>query len=152
MASTGENNNIDAVARIRALLTKVGLRTTAARLAVVRRLEQSKSPVSHAEVAEELVPLGFDKATVFRNLNDLVDAGMVNRTELGDHVWRFELKDPDHDDRGPHPHFVCSQCGAVTCLHEVELPKQMSKSWSRVGHVTEVLLKGTCHNCQTTAT
>lgn len=137
---------IESVAQIRAMLGTVGLRTTAARLAVVRRLQRAKSPLSHAEVAEELVPLGFDKATVFRNLTDLVDAGLVSRTELGDHVWRFELRNPEHAD-GQHPHFVCVDCGSVTCLHEVELPKTVQKSWAKVGRVTEILLKGHCNIC-----
>jgi Fur family ferric uptake transcriptional regulator len=139
--------DIDSVAEIRQLLSQAGLRTTAARLAVVRRLKRTKSPLSHAEVAEELVPLGFDKATVFRNLTDLVDAGLVSRTELGDHVWRFELRDPKHDESGQHPHFVCVDCGGVTCLHDVEMPKTAQKSWTKVGRVTEILLKGHCNTC-----
>lgn len=139
-------DEVDSVARIREMLGSVNLRTTAARLAVVRRLQKAPSPVSHAEVAEELVPLGFDKATVFRNLTDLVDAGLVSRTELGDHVWRFELRDPEHAE-GQHPHFVCVDCGSVTCLHEVDLPKTAQKSWNKIGRVTEILLKGHCNTC-----
>ena len=49
----------------RELLRSAGLRCTAARLAVLQHLRQVQAPVSHAEVAEKLVPLGFDKATVF---------------------------------------------------------------------------------------
>lgn len=142
------HDEIESVAQIRTLLSQVGLRTTAARLAVVRRLQKTERPLSHAEVAEELVPLGFDKATVFRNLTDLVDAGLVARTELGDHVWRFELKNPDHPD-GQHPHFVCVDCGSVTCLHDVEMPKGAQKSFAKVGRVTEILLKGHCNGCGT---
>lgn len=139
-------DEIESIAQVRTLLSTAGLRTTAARLAVVRRLQKAASPMSHAEVAEELVPLGFDKATVFRNLTDLVDAGLVSRTELGDHVWRFELRDPKHED-GQHPHFVCVDCGSVTCLHDIEMPKTAQKSWTKVGRVTEILLKGHCAGC-----
>lgn len=137
---------IESVNQIRKMLSEVGLRTTSARLAVVRRLQSAKFPLSHAEVAEHLVPLGFDKATVFRNLTDLVDAGLVSRTELGDHVWRFELRKPSHKDE-KHPHFVCIDCGSVTCLHDVDMSKTAEKSWSRVGKVTEILLKGHCNTC-----
>ena len=50
---------------------------------------------------------GIDKATAFRNLNDMTDAGLLRRTELGDHVWRFELRRQDgaggHEESGtPH--------------------------------------------------
>jgi len=137
---------VESVATIRALLAGVGLRTTSARLAVVRRLQGAKSPLSHAEVAEDLVPLGFDKATVFRNLTDLVDAGLVSRTELGDHVWRFELRKKAHHDE-QHPHFVCVDCGSVTCLHDVDMPKTAQETWAKVGRVTEILLKGHCNTC-----
>ena len=144
---TPEPKEIESVSQIRTLLSGVGLRTTAARLAVVKRLQETTSPLTHAEVAEQLVPLGFDKATIFRNLVDLVDAGLVSRTELGDHVWRFELRNPDHED-GKHPHFVCTECGSVTCLHEIDLPKLAKKGWGHVGKVTEILLKGHCNTCE----
>lgn len=142
------DEEIESVAKIRTMLSEVGLRTTSARLAVVRRLQSAKSPLSHAEVAENLVPLGFDKATVFRNLTDLVDAGLVSRTELGDHVWRFELRKAAHHEE-QHPHFVCVDCGSVTCLHDVEMPKTAQKSWTKIGKVTEILLKGHCNTCTT---
>jgi Fur family ferric uptake transcriptional regulator len=140
------DQEIESVAEIRKLLSDAGLRTTSARLAVIRRLRAAKSPLSHAEVAEDLVPLGFDKATVFRNLTDLVDAGLVTRTELGDHVWRFELRRKAHHDE-QHPHFVCVDCGSVTCLHDVEMPRTAQKSWAKIGKVTEILLKGHCNTC-----
>lgn len=139
-------DDIEAVAQIREMLSKVGLRTTTARTSVIRWLQTATSPATHAEIAVDLVPIGFDKATIFRNLNDLVDAGLVTRSELGDHVWRFELRDESHDG-GAHPHFVCVDCGRVTCLHDVELPKPTDKSLAKVGRVTEVLLRGHCISC-----
>lgn len=135
------------VVEIRKVLGKANLRTTAARIAVLRRLQQASSPVTHAEVAEDLVPTGFDKATVFRNLTDLVDAGLVTRSELGDHVWRFELNDLKNPERDQHPHFVCVSCGQVTCLHGNELPKFDKESWAKIGKVSEILLKGHCLKC-----
>lgn len=138
---------VESVTQIRTLLSNVGLRTTAARLAVVKRLKAATSPLTHAEVAEDLVPLGFDKASIFRNLVDLVDAGLVQRTELGDHVWRFELIDPDHPHQAQHPHFVCVDCGGVTCLQDADMPSSVQKSWAKIGTVTEILLKGRCKQC-----
>ncbi|MBX3452320.1 MAG: transcriptional repressor [Planctomycetaceae bacterium] len=144
-----DQKDVEIVSQVRAILSGAGLRTTAARLAVYRRLQESDSPLTHAEVAENLVPLGFDKATIFRNLVDLVDAGLVRRTELGDHVWRFELRgvDEDHDEK--HPHFVCTECGGVTCLHETDLSKLSQKSLDSIGQITEILLKGHCKSCET---
>lgn len=141
-----KKDDIEAIAGIRAMLSKAGLRTTTARTSVIRWLQKAKSPATHAEIAVDLVPLGFDKATIFRNLNDLVDAGLVTRSELGDHVWRFELRDTSHAE-GAHPHFVCIDCGKVTCLHDIELPKASDKSLAKVGQVTEVLMRGHCVSC-----
>jgi Fur family ferric uptake transcriptional regulator len=140
-------SDIEAIAKTRQMLVAAGLRTTAARTAVIRWLQAAKSPATHAEISADLIPLGFDKATVFRNLNDLVDAGLLTRTELGDHFWRFEIRDASHPDRGHHPHFVCVDCGTVTCLNDVDLPVPSKKSMSKIGQVTEVLMRGHCVKC-----
>ncbi|MGE5194383.1 MAG: Fur family transcriptional regulator [Deltaproteobacteria bacterium] len=141
-SSTGE------IAALQSLLRGAGLRSTTARIAVLQRLRSAKSPLSHAELADELTPLGLDKATVFRNLTDLTDAGLVVRTELGDHVWRFEAHDRAHGAKGKHPHFVCITCGSVTCLGGVKLPPQLTARGKQIGSVTEVLLRGYCKSCE----
>lgn len=142
------NAKIDAVAQTRKILSDRGLRTTAARLAVVHWLQKASSPATHADIAADLVPLGFDKATVLRNLTDLVEAGLVTRKELGDHVWRFELRDESHPAGCEHAHFICVDCGSVTCLHSLELPSAAMKSIQQAGRVTEILIRGHCHLCQ----
>ncbi|HWL10975.1 MAG TPA: transcriptional repressor [Planctomicrobium sp.] len=132
----------------RAALRAVGLRSTPARISVLLELQAAASPVTHAELAERLVPTGFDKTTIFRNLNDLAEADLVRRTELGDHVWRFEIRGSDDHDDG-HPHFVCVDCGGVTCLGDVELTNASRKRSNQVGRITEILLKGHCSSCDT---
>jgi Fur family ferric uptake transcriptional regulator len=135
------------VACIRDLLRAVGLRSTTARIAVMQQLRGSESPLTHADLAETLVPLGFDKATVYRNLIDLADAGLVKRTELGDHLWRFEFRDPRDPQEAEHPHFVCVECGSVTCLPEFDIGPKRRRHWAQIGTVTEILLKGRCKEC-----
>lgn len=135
------------VTELQAMLRGSGLRSTAARMAVLQRLREAKSPLSHAELADELMPLGFDKATIFRNLADLTDSGLVLRTELGDHVWRFELRDEEHPENGQHPHFVCVDCGNVTCLDDQTVAVKLKSVNDKIGSVTEILLRGHCKNC-----
>lgn len=135
------------VSELQEMLRGAGLRSTAARMSVLQMLRKAKSPMSHAELAAELMPLGFDKATIFRNLADLSDAGLVLRHELGDHVWRFELLDPQHAENGAHPHFVCVECGNVTCLGSLNLTPKLKTVNDQIGRVTEVLLRGHCKNC-----
>ena len=144
MASQDE---LQEIANIRDLIRAAGMRCTAARIAVLRRLRQRDAPVTHAELAEDLVPQGYDKATVYRNLMDLTDAGLVHRAELGDHVWRFELRGDSHDG-GEHPHFVCVDCGSVTCMTDVKFDQATRRRAARLGDVTEILLKGRCKGCR----
>jgi len=145
MKNVSQAEEID---EIRKLVRKSGLRSTSARITVIQFLRRATSPLTHAEIAEDLTPLGFDKATVYRNLIDLADAGLVKRTELGDHAWRFELRNPDEPEDAQHPHFVCTECGSVSCLHDVDFKTSQNKQWSQAGTVTEILLKGICHECE----
>ena len=116
---------------------------------MLQKLETAKTPVSHAELAELLVPLGYDRATVYRNLTDLTEVGLVSRTELGDHVWRFEITRVGHEHSIEHPHFVCVKCGVVSCLNDttIDISPTPGTKRSVIGELTEVLLKGRCGQC-----
>ena len=124
-----------------------GLRATPARVATLNLLRQADSPLTHADVAEHLAELGVDKATAYRNLSDMANAGLLRRTELGDHVWRFEAIGEGEDEQANHPHFVCVDCGGVSCLEEIKLTAKSLTASKQVGKVTEILLRGHCHNC-----
>lgn len=139
----------DGIPDLKVLLRKAGLRSTSARLAVLQQLQRATTPLSHAELAKQLVPTGLDRATVYRNLMDLAEAGIVARAELGDHVWRYEIRREGHEHDAEHPHFVCIACGEVTCLTDVDVtitPVPGSKK-SAIADLTEVLLKGHCGKC-----
>ena len=135
---------------IRERLRAAGLRSTMARTAVLRELMAATTPLSHADVADKLAPAGFDRVTVYRNLMELSDAGIATRVDLGDHTWRFELKrESSAGHVSEHPHFVCVDCGEVSCLPGVSVSVNESKDAKAapVGQITEVLLKGHCGNC-----
>lgn len=148
MDETTRRVDPEEVGRIRELLRNSGIRATPARIAVMQELRAASSPVTHADVTEMLVPLGFDKATVFRNLNDLADAELISRTELGDHVWRFEAIDPDRPTGEKHPHFVCVECGSVTCLGDMDFTASSRRRATSIGRITEILIKGHCSDCE----
>jgi Fur family ferric uptake transcriptional regulator len=143
--------NPEEVEAVRAIIRKVGIRATPARISALLELRAATSPLTHADLSDRLVPLGFDKATVFRNLNDLTEVGLVSRTELGDHVWRFEAVDPDHPDKSSHPHFVCTECGRVECLEAMEFTALSKRKASGIGRISEILLKGECTTCVSNA-
>jgi Fur family ferric uptake transcriptional regulator len=146
----------------RTRIRDAGLRCTAARLAVLEHLAAAAGPRTHAEVWEALADRGFDRATVYRNLTELTEAKLANRVELGDHVWRFEVRRPGHHGGdGDHPHFVCTTCGEVSCLEDVTVaitPRNRGRATKArpgarptdpgIHAVTEVLLKGRCGDCK----
>jgi Fur family transcriptional regulator, ferric uptake regulator len=134
---------------LRARMRDFGLRCTAARLAVLGELQHSTSPLSHAEIARALAPLELDRGTVYRNLIELSGSGLVSRLDLGDHVWRFELRKNGPANQTEHPHFLCTGCGQVSCLDGVEIrvTRAPERKRSPVGNVTEILLKGRCARC-----
>ena len=132
---------------LRAMVRNVGLRSTHARIAVLRHFHRHGEPQTHADVAGALKHLGFNSTTVYRNLLELADAGLLTRIELGDHVWRFELSGSAA--HPVHPHFLCVDCGAVACLDDSEADvrvPQLAKG-NPIGQITEVLLKGHCSHC-----
>lgn len=139
------NQSVSTSQQFREALREKGLKVTSARLAVLETLSRSSHPMTHAEVQGVLKDQAIDPSTIFRNLNDLAEVGLVNRTELGDHVWRFELLKDNHD--GSHPHFVCEDCGTVTCLPEDALNLDAQLKSSGVGKVKQILLKGQCGDC-----
>ncbi len=146
-SDTRTDNKTD-LASIKDAIRQAGLRATPARMSILKGLRGSTSPITHASLAETLEPLGIDKATVFRGLNDLTNAGLLRRTEVGDHVWRFEALNPDAPHSDDHPHFLCVDCGAVKCLENVKLTQSSQRQSEKFGDITEILLRGHCHDCR----
>lgn len=129
-------------------LRAAGLRATASRIAVLRQLRTATRPQSHAEVAEALVDEAWDRATIYRNLVDLAGAGLVQKVELGDRVWRFHSGEAAAHDAAIHPHFICTACGEVCCLPEVSVNvPQRGVPKSLQNRAVEVQLRGVCDVC-----
>lgn len=132
---------------VRDEIRRKGLRATPARVTTLLTLRRATSPQTHAEVSDQVAHGGIDKATVFRNLNDLAEVGLVRRGVLGDHVWRFEAVRDVGDQPGGHPHFLCVDCGTVSCLDDVRLTAGSLRRSAEVGEITEILLRGHCNDC-----
>lgn len=136
----------DDSAAVRRSVRDRGLRATPSRLAVLELLRTSDAPVSHGDVADSLAAHGWDRATIYRNLVDLAEAGLARRTDVGDHVWRFEAVTDEHD--AAHPHFVCTECGTVECLPEIELAVRRARAPRAVrARQVEVHVRGLCDAC-----
>ena len=127
----------------KALIRDVGLRATRGRIAVYDALRNTTSPLNHAELVSSLTELSLDQATIYRNLMDLTRVGLLRRTDLGDHVWRFELVDSAHEG-DEHPHFVCLDCGAIQCLPGVDIAIHGQMPTSAP---VKIRVEGHCDDC-----
>ena len=69
MISNSEQISVD----IRA----AGLRNTQSRMAVLGLLRRSMRPLTHGEVVEHFSKKCWDRATLYRNLVDMAEAGLL---------------------------------------------------------------------------
>ena len=86
-------------------------------------------------------------ASVYRAVEALVDAGLVQRVDLGDGIARFERTDPaDH-----HHHLVCADCGKVEPFADPALEAALERVAGGRGYdvaAHEVVLRGACDDCR----
>jgi len=82
--------------------------------------------------------------TVYRNLGQLVDHGIVKRIGFGNDVDRYEANIHNHH------HFVCERCGAVADLAapvDESLTRKLSQAAGVKADRHEFRLYGTCAAC-----
>ncbi|HVW27875.1 MAG TPA: Fur family transcriptional regulator [Polyangiaceae bacterium] len=129
---------------LRQLLAGRGIRVTTQRMTILRELARMRGAVSHPELTERLASPSLDRATIYRNLVSLSEAGLLVRTQLGDGVWRYELPRSAAHEHGSHPHFVCTDCGDIRCLTAgtVTIRGEAARN-----EVSEVQLRGRCVEC-----
>jgi Fur family ferric uptake transcriptional regulator len=137
----------DDLETLRTALRAAGLRATPSRIAVLHLLRSIAAPVSHSEVVGKLASHAWDPATIYRNLTDLSEAGLARRSDIGDHIWRFEAITGGHR-ASSHPHFVCTECGTIECLPELEYVVNRARTPRAIRQKrVEVQMRGLCDAC-----
>jgi Fur family ferric uptake transcriptional regulator len=96
-------------------LSAAGERVTRQRLLVADALARASRQLTADELYERLRPAhpSLGRATVFRSLERLVEAGVARRFELSGHVYAYVACEPTH-----HHHLSCSSCGRVEEIPE----------------------------------
>ena len=89
-----------------AVLEDMGLRITQARRQVVELLDRKPDGFGAEEINAELPGVG--RATVYRTIRLLLDAGVVCKLALRDGTTKYSLARYEH-----HHHTVCVRCGTV---------------------------------------
>jgi Fur family ferric uptake transcriptional regulator len=137
---------VTALADVKKKIRDLGLRVTAPRLAVLRLLSTAERPLSHAEVVSRLGDDAvWDRATVYRNLIALVGVNLVRVASHAGGICRYEIA--ANDKNCAHPHFVCDDCGIVSCLPEAEVVTPKRTKWSKSLKAAEVQFIGRCPSC-----
>jgi Fur family ferric uptake transcriptional regulator len=96
-------------------LTAAGERVTRQRLLVANALAAAGRQLTAEQLYRSLRrrERGIGRATVFRTLETLVDAGVARRLELDGHVYAYVACLPAH-----HHHIACTRCGRVEEIDE----------------------------------
>ena len=129
--------------RVEAMLGDLGCRVTGPRREVARLLASKQGSFSAESINEELPDVG--RATVYRTIKLLSDAGILCKTTLPDGSPRYSFDHSWH-----HHHLICSSCETVEefrspalerlfCELADEIPGQV------LGHRVELYV--TCRRC-----
>ena len=133
----------------RKYLERRGLKLTHERQAL---FDELFSKHEHVEADELLVRLRanhkkISRATIYRTLELMVDAGIVGRVRIGDAGYRYErLRAGDH-----HDHLICDQCGRVIEFREPRIEQLQDDVAERYGFVLlshTHQMRGICRSCR----
>ncbi len=135
--------------RARKLLDQAGLKKTPGRIAVLNCLLSEAQPLTQQDISDMLSDFQINEVSIYRSLEAFLRAGIVHRIEGVDQVWRFAISqgEPLGGAGACHPHFVCTQCGKVECLTELEIPDITPGNSNYIVKSKEMVLKGSCEEC-----
>jgi Fur family transcriptional regulator, ferric uptake regulator len=104
-------------------LRSAGQRYTGHRRRLVELLEDARHPMSIPDILSGASDL--KQSSVYRNLADLEQAGVVRRVSTEEEFGRYELAE---DLIGHHHHLVCTNCGTI---RDVDVPPDVERTLDR---------------------
>src|SRR5579883_3128899 len=131
-------------AAVKQSLEESGLRCTAQRYALMAFLMRCHGHPTAAEIykAVNRVYPRSPRATIYNNLRDLVQAGLVREVAVEGRAARFDAKGARHH------HFICDRCGTVEDMDWYDVPKPDSGALGRrILRECEVIFRGLCTKC-----
>lgn len=145
MTGAGSERGVE---RFREHLQMASLPVTSQRLRIARIVFNTHHHVSADEIMERLRVEGeaVGKATVYRTLALLVEAGLIREHDFGEGFRRYEPSPtrPDHE------HLVCTRCGKVIEFEAPEIAGIESEIADRhrfLPNHHKVEIYGLCEEC-----
>jgi Fur family ferric uptake transcriptional regulator len=137
------------VERAGSLLRAAGYRGGGARSALLRLLAEESCALTVPEIEASLSRAGraVSRASIYRNLEQLVELGLVVRLARSGMMARYERADTGS---GHHHHLFCERCGAVAPFADGALERAISALCRRLPYAVsghEIQLWGTCGSC-----
>ena len=111
--------------------------------AVVESCEHPTANMVYEQLKTDMPRLSL--GTVYRNLNQLADAGRLKKIPLADGSCRFDKT------REAHSHIVCEVCGSVADVHLPSfqaLELAIAEETDFVLRSYDVVLRGVCKHCR----
>jgi len=135
-----------------------GYRMTRPREAIMNVLGKTKDHLSAEDIYQAIYKFypNIGLTTVYRNLELLVDMGLVVKFDFGQGKAKFELADA-YSEKGHHHHLVCKKCSRVIdysefMKDEVEFLKNTEKGLSKKYdfEITDHIIQfyGFCSKCR----
>jgi Fur family ferric uptake transcriptional regulator len=147
MASAGKTRWSDHAFGV---LRAAGHRGAQARRTLVEFLDAEPCALSAREIDEQLRARGhgIGLASLYRNLDLLVDLKLVGRLDMGQGMARYERLLPSGEH---HHHLVCERCGRVTPFDDRALERSIERLSRTVDFQVaqhDVVLRGSCAECR----
>jgi Fur family ferric uptake transcriptional regulator len=128
------------------MLKATKLYCTSGRVAILKVLLKADKPLNQRQIAQRSGKEHFDKVTIYRTLESLLEVGLVHKAFMDKRSWHFELA--HHCTKSQcHPHFTCTRCGNTHCLTGISLPMAKSPHGGFIIHRQQVRLEGLCPSC-----
>ena len=124
------------------MLKRKELKSTPQRMAMLGIME-AKGHADIDEIYQEIKKdfVSISLATVYKNINTMLDAGIIEEIKVPQKKSKFEIA------KHKHSHFVCEKCGEV---YDVQKPKKLDIELPEGFEPREasVMIVGVCKRCR----
>ncbi|MGB9883279.1 MAG: Fur family transcriptional regulator [Microgenomates group bacterium] len=127
------------------------MKLTKIRKKILKYFQMSKFPLGYDDIINLLKKdkLEFNRSTVFRNLDFLLNQDYLIKVNFGDGKTRYEFKNKNH-----HHHIVCEKCKRIIDFYDEDLDQLIFKLEKKLSKKNNIKINshqleffGYCNNC-----
>ncbi len=131
------------------ILGTAGLDATANRMHILEAIGNNNYPLTAMEIFNIIDrSQSINRVTVYRILDLLVEKKVLEKLSVGSRAAYYGLA--PNENHAPHPHFYCTRCGQMNCLHSESInidADKLKKTFAGEINRVEVRVDGICKNC-----